>query len=116
MYVSVVGGKPVLDGAVTVRVTTALPPGASGPGTVQVSSAPSTLRLVHVAPEAAVACIPAGSWSCTIRFAPVVLPPLLVNVSVYWKLLSTSTDAGPVLTTDTSGAATGVEVSQTLSI
>ncbi|MCY1383092.1 hypothetical protein D9M69_711830 [compost metagenome] len=66
--------------------------------------------MVHVAPEAAVACIPAGSWSCTIRFVPVVLPPLLVNVSVYWKLLSTSTDAGPVFSTETLGVAVEVTV------
>ena len=113
MYVSVEGNKPVLGGAVTVNVTTALPPGAIGPGTVQVSNAPSTFRLVQVAPEAAVACIPAGSWSCTIRFVPVVLPPLLVSVSVYWKLLSTTTDAGPVLMTETLGVA--VEVTNALS-
>ena len=75
---------PAAAGAVTVRVKLAVPPlPATGPGMEHVSNAPAALGIVpQLAPVAAVATTPTGSWSWTMTSVPVVAAPLLVTVSV----------------------------------
>ena len=76
--------SPPAAGAVTVRVKLAVPPpAAQGPVTLQVNSAPAALGSVpQVAPETAVATMPAGNWSWTTIVAAVAVPPALVTVRV----------------------------------
>ena len=75
--------SPATAGAVTVKVKLAVPPAATGPGTLHVSSAPAALGSPpQMLPVAAVATTPAGSWSWTTTVAPVAAPPVLETVSV----------------------------------